>query len=423
LENVKNFKVYGAEGGGKVRYSEAISVVVLLLIVLIGALGIYQIHFNTLMPIEPYESAVGMPWRLLVALYVFFVVSTTGLCIVASLGEVFGVKQLEPIVKEGLLLALVTILIGLMTIGLEIERVERGYFAIAGHTNPESVMFWMIMFYVLYVIFLIIEMWFYFRDDLIKQAEEKGIRGFIGKLLSLSVFSESLLKSDRETNKQFAKAIGFVTVVTAIIAHSNLGALFAVNYLPFWHGALLPVYFILSAIVSGAALTIIAAILTDWIRGVKIAGERYEALQMLRFVLGFSLVVTAFFTAWKFIIKAYPTAGWFSNEAVSVFLVGEYAFNFWFFEILIGLLIPLIILASPAGRSVDGLFVAAFLTIVGIFFLRIDLVMGGQVLKLISGIGVEAMSVHPFEVMATAGFLSLVVLMYYVLYRILPMEG
>jgi molybdopterin-containing oxidoreductase family membrane subunit len=258
---------------------------------------------------------------------------------------------------------------------------------------------------------------------LIKQAEEKGIRGFIGKLLSLSVFSESLLKSDRETNKQFAKAIGFVTVVTAIIAHSNLGALFAVNYLPFWHGALLPVYFILSAIVSGAALTIIAAILTDWIRGVKIAGERYEALQMLRFVLGFSLVVTAFFTAWKFIIKAYPTAGWFSNEAVSVFLVGEYAFNFWFFEILIGLLIPLIILASPAGRSVDGLFVAAFLTIVGIFFLRIDLVMGGQVLKLISGIGVEAMSVHPFEVMATAGFLSLVVLMYYVLYRILPMEG
>jgi molybdopterin-containing oxidoreductase family membrane subunit len=405
------------------RYSEIAAVGFLLLIVLIGALGIYQIHFETLMPVEPYESALGMPWKLLVALYVFFVVSTTGLCIVASLGEVFNIRQLEPIVKEGLILALVTILVGLMTIGLEIERIERGYFALIGHTNPMSVMFWMIMFYVLYVIFLIVEIWFYFRDDLVKQAEEGGLRGLVGKIASLQFLNISFLKFDRETNKQFAKAIGFATVVTAIIAHSNLGALFAVNYLPFWHGALLPIYFILSAIVSGASLTILAAVLADWIKGSRITGERYEALQMLRFILGFSLVVTVFFTAWKIIIKAYPTAGWFSNEAVSVFLTGPYAFNFWIIEVFIGLLIPIAILASPAGRSIDGLFVAAFLTVVGIFFLRIDLVMGGQVLKLISGIGVPAMSVHPFEIMAASGFLALMVLLYYVLYRVLPMEG
>jgi molybdopterin-containing oxidoreductase family membrane subunit len=286
-----------------------------------------------------------------------------------------------------------------------------------------SVMFWMIMFYVLYVIFLIVEIWFYFRDDLVKQAEEGGLRGLVGKIASLQFLNISFLKFDRETNKQFAKAIGFATVVTAIIAHSNLGALFAVNYLPFWHGALLPIYFILSAIVSGASLTILAAVLADWIKGSRITGERYEALQMLRFILGFSLVVTVFFTAWKIIIKAYPTAGWFSNEAVSVFLTGPYAFNFWIIEVFIGLLIPIAILASPAGRSIDGLFVAAFLTVVGIFFLRIDLVMGGQVLKLISGIGVPAMSVHPFEIMAASGFLALMVLLYYVLYRVLPMEG
>ncbi len=403
------------------RASEIAFIVLLIVLVALGAAGIYQIHVKPVMPIEAYESARGMPWRLLVALYVFFVVSTTGLCIVASLGEVFGIKQLEPIVKEGLLLALVTIVVGLMTIGLEIERMERGYFALAGHTNPMSVMFWMIMFYVLYVIFLVIEMWFYFRDDLLEQTKEAGLRGFIARLLSLSFLGAAFTKSDRETNLQFAKAIGFITVVTAIIAHSNLGALFAVNYLPFWHGALLPVYFIVSAVVSGAALTIIAAILADWVRGRRIEGERYEALQTLRFVLGFSLIVEVFFTVWKFIIKAYPTAGWFSNEAVDVFLTGEFAVNFWFAEVLIGVVVPLIILVSPAGRNIDALFVAAFATIVGIVFLRVDLVMGGQVLKLISGVLVAA-SVHPFEVMATVGFLALATLLYYVLYKLLPME-
>ncbi len=404
------------------RYSEIVALGILAFLVLIGALGIYQIHFQTIMPIEPYESAVGMPWRLLVALYVFFVVSTTGLCIVASLGEVFDVKQLEPIVKEGLLLALVTILVGLMTIGLEIEQITRGYFAMIGHTNPTSVMFWMIMFYALYVIFLVVEMWFYFRNDLIRQSEEGGIRGLIGKILSLQFLNLSFLKFDEETSKQFAKAIGFITVVTAIIAHSNLGALFAVNYLPFWHGALLPIYFILSAIVSGAALTIIAAVLADMLRGRTITQERYQALQTLRFILGFTLIITVFFTAWKIIIKAYPTAGWFANEAIAVFLYGPYSFNFWFIEVFIGLLLPIVILASPAGRSVDGLFVAAFLTISGIFFLRVDLVMGGQVLKLISGMSVPPMSVHPFEIMAAIGFMSLAVLLYYVMYRFLPMD-
>ncbi len=403
------------------KRSEVAFAALLLILVAIGAAGIYQIHEKPIIPIEPYESAIGIPWRLLVALYVFFVVSTTGLCIVASLGEVFGVKQLEPIVKEGLLLALVTIVVGLMTIGLEIERIDRGYYALIGHTNPGSMMFWMIMFYVLYVIFLIVEMWFYFRDDLLRQAEERGLRGLVGRILSLSFLGETFRKSDRGLNLEFAKAIGFITVVTAIIAHSNLGALFAVNYLPFWHGALLPVYFIVSAIVSGAALTMMAAILADWIRGRKIAGERYEALQTLRFILGFSLIVAAFFTAWKIVIKAYPTSGWFANEATAVFLSGEYSFSFWFFEVLVGTLVPLVILASPAGRNVDALFVAAFATVVGIFFLRIDLVMGGQVLKLISGVA-AGVSIHPFEVMATAGFLSLAILLYYVLYKLLPME-
>ncbi len=403
------------------KYSEAVFISILLALIVIGAAGIYQIHVKPIMPFPPYNSSTSIPWRLLVALYVFFVVSTTGLCIVASFGEVFKIKQLEPIVKESLLLALVTIVVGLMTIGLEIEKPMRGYFALAGHTNPRSVMFWMIMFYVLYVIFLVIEMWFYFHDDLLEQAKEGGIRGFIGKVLSLSFLGGYFKKYNKKENLEFARAVGFITVVTAIIAHSNLGALFAVNYLPFWHGALLPVYFIVSAIVSGAALTIIVALLADWLKGRKITQERYEALQALRFILGFTIIIEAFFTAWKFIVKAYPTAGWFANKAVAVYLTGPFSFNFWFFEVFIGTIIPLAILISPAGRNVEGLFVAAFSAIVGIFFLRVDLVLGAQVLKLISGMPAR-LTIHPFEIMATIGFLSLATLLYYVLYKLLPME-
>ncbi len=404
----KNFK------GDNLKKIELASSVILILIILIGALGIYQMHAKPITPIEPFESSISIPWRLLVAVYVFFVVSTTGLCIVASLGEVFGFSKLEPIVKEGLLMALVTILVGLLTIGLEIEQVTRGYYAMIGHVNPKSVMFWMIMFYVLYVVFLVIEMWFYFYDDFLRQKESKGLKGWIARILTIPKATET---------KDFARVIGFVTVFTAIVAHSNLGALFAVNYLPFWHGPLLPIYFILSAIVSGAALTVIGAYLTDRIRGMRIEEKRYEAIQMLRVILGFSIVVTIFFTVWKFIIKAYPNSTFLSREAVEVYLTGDFAFNFWVMEVFIGLLIPLALLAIPrTGRKVEGVFLASLLTIIGIFFLRIDLVMGGLAIKLISGITFPSLVFHPFEVMATAGFIALSILLYYIGYKLLPME-
>lgn len=393
---------------------EIVAGIMLISITLIGAFGLLQIHTHPFMPIEPFEPAEGIPWRLLVALYVFFVVSTTGLCIVASLGEVFGFSKLEPIVKEGLLMALVTILVGLMTIGLEIEQVMRGYYSLVGHVNTTSVMFWMIMFYVLYVIFLLVEMWFYFYDDLVEQKGNPGLRGLVARILTIPKASDT---------KDYAKVIGFITVFTAIVAHSNLGALFGVNYLPFWHGPLLPIYFILSAIVSGAALTVIGVCITDFLRGVKIEGKRYEAIQMLRVILGFTLVVTIFFTAWKFVIKAYPNSTLLSREGVEVYLSGSFAFNFWVMEILIGLLIPVALLAIPqVGKRVEGVFLASLLTVIGIFFLRIDLVMGGLASKLLTGIHFPSPVYHPFELMATAGFFALTILLYYIGYKLLPME-
>ena len=396
------------------RKTEVMFGLILLLLILFGALGILQMHTHPIMPIEPFESAERIPWRLLVALYVFFVVSTTGLCIIASLGEVFGFTKFEPIVKEGLLMALVTILVGLMTIGLEIEQVIRGYYALIGHVNTTSMMFWMIMLYVLVVIFLVIEVWFYFYDDLIKQREEGGLRGLVARILTIPKASET---------KDFAKVIGLVAIFTEIIAVSNLGALFGVNYLPFWHGPFLPVYFILSAIVSGAALTVVGVYITDCVKGVKIEGERYEAIQMLRVILGLAIVVTIFFTAWKFIIKAYPTSSLLSRESILPFINGGFAFNFWVMEIVVGLIIPLILLATPqTGRKAEGVFVASLLTVIGIFFQRIDLVMGGLALKLITGTRFPTPVYHPFEIMAMLGFLALAIFLYYVGYKLLPME-
>ncbi|MET1124145.1 MAG: NrfD/PsrC family molybdoenzyme membrane anchor subunit [Archaeoglobaceae archaeon] len=390
---------------------EAVAVTVLVALTVIGALGVLQMHTKPLMPVEPFESAEGMPWRSLVAVYVFLVVSTTGLCIIAAIGSL-GYTKLEPILKELVLMAIVTIVVGLVAIAMDVEQVPRAHYAFLGHVNVSSAMFWMIMFYTVYFLFLIVEAWLLFYEDLAKLRESGGIRGAIARILTVPKVSGSI---------EFERVASFFAVSVGCISTSNLGALFALNYLPLWHDAMTPVYMLLTAIVSGASIGVIGVTLADWLRGRKIEGERYEALQTLRFILGFALVVAALFTGWRYIVKAYPNSALLSRESYEAFLA-VFGFNFWFFEVFIGMLLPLIMLATPQiGRKTAGVFFASLLALIGMFVSRFDFVLGGQLVKLITGLSLEA-AYHPFEVIATTGFLALSVLLYYVLYKLLPVE-
>jgi molybdopterin-containing oxidoreductase family membrane subunit len=60
------------------------------------------------------------PWGLLIAMYIFFVVSSTGLCIVGSFGDVFGFKDYMTVSKRAIFGSIITILSGFAVIAFEI---------------------------------------------------------------------------------------------------------------------------------------------------------------------------------------------------------------------------------------------------------------------------------------------------------------
>ncbi|MFN3384424.1 MAG: NrfD/PsrC family molybdoenzyme membrane anchor subunit [Archaeoglobaceae archaeon] len=388
----------------------------LLFLVAIGFIGAYQMHFQPIMPMEPFESAIGYPWRLLVAIYVFLVL--IGTAAIASAGEVLRVKELESILKEAILIAIVTIAVGLVTIAMDLERIERGSYALLGHANATSVMYWMIMFYVLELLFLILEGWFVFRSDLIKQSERKDLKGFIAKLISLRFLGRFFAKPNKSLDMEFAKAIGLLALLTAILAYSNLGALFSATHLALWNDASNPVYFIITAIISGSAMLIFAIVVTSWIKGED--SRKLEALPILSKILLFSLLSASLFVLWKYVIIGYPAISADGSFSVQNILFGKFALNFWFLEIFVGIVVPVLIL-SFTRKNMDALFVASFLALVGIFAFRVDFVFSAQVVKTISGVSIPT-SIHIFEAMFAVGALALALLLYYVLYKILPME-
>lgn len=306
-------------------------------------------------------TSANVPWGILISAYVFFVVSSTGLCLVSSLGHVFGLEKFEVIAKRSIVLAIITLLCGFIMIGLELGHPFRMLWIVLS-PNFASGIWWMGTLYSVYLVFICIEFFF-------------------------------LMKK----NYQGAAAMGLGGFIAGIAAHSNLGAVFAfMDARPFWSGPYLPIYFILSALVSGSALVII--IMNFGYAG-KLSEKAKDALTGVSKLFGLFLGITMFFYFWKITTSLYSNIPG-KTEAAQLLVSGSFALKFWVFEVLLGMLIPFIMILATKGNSFKASLWASVSAMIGIFFMRYSLVITGQVVpdaEKIPGITVYAQEITKYS--------------------------
>jgi hypothetical protein len=124
-------------------------------------LGGYALLMSLIHSMEILEFSTNAPWEMMVSNYVFLVGSSIGLCLVSSLGFVFGLKRYELIGKRGLFLALITIIFGLSSINLHLGHPERAAFYTALTPNVRSAMWYMGTLYPPYIVFVAVCFWLF----------------------------------------------------------------------------------------------------------------------------------------------------------------------------------------------------------------------------------------------------------------------
>ncbi len=299
-----------------------------------------------------YAVSREVPWGILISTYIFFVVTSTGLCIVSSIGHVFGVKDFLPIAKRSVFLSVVTIFAGFTVIFFDIENPFRMALYNVISPNLTSNIWWMGTLYGAYMVFMAVE--------------------FIFLLLE---------------KHKIAMYAGLSGLLSGIAAHSNLGAIFGMLHgREYWYGPYMPIYFIASAMMSGCA----AIIFFTWL-GYKVNNEKMDkpmerAIEVVGKLWTVMIAVIMFFTAWKFITGIVAPAKY---EAMKAMLSGPYAANFWIFEVLMGMAAPFVLLLLSRWRNLNMMFAASTLMIIGIFFMRLDLVVIGQIVPSYYELGVN----------------------------------
>jgi len=88
-------------------------------------LGVYAAVMSYVESMEILEFHISIPWTMMISTYVFFVSSSIGLCIVTSLGYVFGLNRYKVIGKRGAFLAVITIIFGMLNVLLHLGHPER----------------------------------------------------------------------------------------------------------------------------------------------------------------------------------------------------------------------------------------------------------------------------------------------------------
>jgi molybdopterin-containing oxidoreductase family membrane subunit len=332
-----------------------------------------------------------VPWGIYISGLAFFIGCSAGATIVGLLIHAFGREDYHPIGTRAILLALLSIFAATQCVMMDVGNPFRAMKIPFFLRNPTS------MFFI----------------------SSTSYMGFMALLSAELYYTVKLtLGTTSKRTKKMAKWLGIIAVPYAlVVVHSFTGTIFGVVMArEMWNTPLLPVHFVTSALASGFALVIVVVIITSKINKRELLSvQTYHHMGML---LAFFLILTLFLDFFDYLIIRYNE----TLEGMETWglLTGRYS---WLFVLNIGgMTTAVFILMLKKGRSVIGLCIASSLTMAAILAYRINLLSVGQVVPLYPELGELEYIPTLTEIAPLIGLVTLLMLLYAVLTKLLPME-
>jgi len=370
-----------------------------------------------------YPNEIEIHWSILIVVYPYVTGLVAGAFILASLVKVFNIKEVQPTYRLSLLTALAFLLVAPLPLLLHLGRPER-FYEILLTPNVTSAMAMFGFVYAWYLMgVLLLEIWFEYRRDLVVLArQERPPLRWVHRTLSL--FSTDTSDAAVAFDRKAIKVITVIGIPSAFLLHGYVGFIFgSVKANPWWGSVLMPIVFLMSAIVSGIALVILLYMV--------LAGLRREPIDMhcldtITSYLFYAVIVDFSLEALDFIHRLYQSEE--SVKILSRLITHKLFMSLFVLQILLGMFIPLgILVLAKSQKFNDDLrkllyFTAVILIQLGIFSTRWNVVIGGQLFsKSFRGLMAYKMEIMGIEGLVTAlGVLVLPLIILAVLIRFLP---
>jgi Ni/Fe-hydrogenase subunit HybB-like protein len=326
-----------------------------------------------------YPNEVELQWGILIVLYPFITGLVAGAFILASLERVFNVQAVKPTYRLALLTALAFLLVAPLPLQLHLGHPERSLeMYLTPHTSSAMAMFGFVYLWYLMVV-LVLEIWLDYRRDIVLLWKgSTGLKALLYRVFALG--SDNISARALEIDDRVGRFLTVIGIPSAFLLHGYVGFIFgSVKANPWWSTPLMPIVFLFSAMVSGIAAVMLVYIVVTWWRGAKIdmpCLDTVASYLFYAFVIDFSLEML------DLIHRIYE-----SDESFKTldFMVRTRLYTSQvILQIIIGTVLPIAMLALvQVGRFGERIrkriyAAAGCLTLIGIFAMRWNVVIGGQ---------------------------------------------
>lgn len=303
-----------------------------------------------------------VPWGLWITIDLSSIALSAGAFTLCAAVYLVGLKEFQPVAKTATFIGIIGYSMAMLCLLMDIGRPDRFWHAFV-FWNPHSVLWEVTMCVGLYFTVLTLETlpiiggadWFKSRFP--------KISGWMTKV------------------HHYAPYLAIAGLFLSMLHQSSLGATYGVlKARPLWYSPSLSVLFMISAIVGGISLTVLASMIAA--RVSDKANVDDSLLEKLAHFIGWALVVYLYFRFWYAFSMTYTYEPG-RTEGLSLLTSGPLAINFWFGEILLGAAVPMIILLNKKLRARPWTRMAALALVVGgLVAYRWDVNLSGQLVVL-----------------------------------------
>jgi Ni/Fe-hydrogenase subunit HybB-like protein len=330
-----------------------------------------------------FPNDIHVTWSLMIVMYPYITGFVAGSFIVTSLYHLFDRQEFKPVARLAMATSFAFLLVASLPLQLHLGQPQRGpYVIITPHFTSAMAGFGIL--YSAYLLILVLEIWFVWRQEIIERAKRsRGWQRTFYAVLALGTYDTS--PEAVAIDHKAIKILAGIGLPGACMLHGYVGFIFgAIKANPWWSTPLMPVVFLLSAAVSGIALLILLYQVFERVSRRPVVPTCVSALARW---LWFFLILTITLELLELIVMAYEKSE--SWLIISELLTTRLAFSYVTMQMIVGGLIPLILLAVVVlmNRYLHDKVrntlatVAAILTLLQVFSMRWNIVIGGQLMS------------------------------------------
>lgn len=314
-----------------------------------------------------YNVPHDIPLATNISTYFFLTGISAASFLISTLAYVFGLERFKAAGRIGAVIAPIVLVIAPLFLIIDLEQPLR-FINLLYMFNFRSPVTWGTFLLTLYPINCLIYLYFIFR------AEGPGASQLTGAAVARS--------------KRWMKFFGSLGIPLAIMVHGYTGFIVGMGQgRAMWNVSLMPMYFLISAMVSGTALLILLCILKQKLLDNNATVLKYfpaisnAVIYDLGKLLAGFIVLDFLFVISEVLVLTSSRPDDFA--AAMLLLQGSFAPLFVGVEVLLGLFAPLLILAMPRiNKNEAALSAAAILVLIGVYAMRYVTVVGGQMIPL-----------------------------------------